>query len=29
MYALDTNTVSFLLKGVGRVGERFLATPGD
>lgn len=27
MYALDTNTVSFLLKGVGRVGERFLATP--
>jgi tRNA(fMet)-specific endonuclease VapC len=27
MYALDTNTVSYLLKGVGRVGERFLATP--
>ena len=27
MYALDTNSVSFFLKGRGRVGERLLAEP--
>ena len=30
MFALDTNTVSYFFKGIGRVGERLLATsPGD
>ena len=27
MYALDTNTVSYFLKGIGRVGDRLLSTP--
>jgi tRNA(fMet)-specific endonuclease VapC len=27
VYALDTNSVSFFLKGSGRVGERLLAEP--
>lgn len=27
MYALDTNSLSYFFKGVGRVGERLLATP--
>lgn len=27
MYVLDTNSVLYLLKGMGRVGERLLATP--
>lgn len=27
MYALDTNTVIYFFKGLGRVGERLLATP--
>lgn len=27
MYVLDTNSVLYLLKGKGRVGERLLATP--
>ncbi len=27
MYALDTNSVSFFLKGRGRVGQRLLAEP--
>ena len=27
MFALDTNTVSYFLKGIGRVAERLLATP--
>ena len=27
MYVLDTNTVIYFFKGMGRVGERLLATP--
>jgi tRNA(fMet)-specific endonuclease VapC len=27
MYVLDTNTLSYFFKGLGRVGERLLATP--
>lgn len=27
MYVLDTNTVSYFFKGLGRVAERLLATP--